>query len=150
MNLRIFVAVLSIVLLSCTWCFADEDLANERIPKQGLEKGKAAYLANCAACHQPKGTGMPGAFPPLAASDFLSPPYKKAIEIVLKGQSGPLVVNGKEYNNVMPAMSHLSDEDLANIFTYVVNSWSNPGGKVTADFVASIRKEAGLEDSCQG
>ena len=49
---------------------ADSDAtANERVPAQGLDKGKAVFLANCAACHQPDGKGLPGEFPPLAKSD---------------------------------------------------------------------------------
>ncbi|MCC6714194.1 MAG: c-type cytochrome, partial [Gammaproteobacteria bacterium] len=85
---------------------AEDAAVNERLPKQGLDAGKAAFLANCAACHQPEGAGLPGAFPPLAGSDFLqknSP--EKIAEFVLKGYSGKLVVNNVEYNNVMPAMS---------------------------------------------
>lgn len=117
-----------------------DDVTNERPPKGDLEAGKAAYLANCAACHQPDGKGMTGAFPPLAKSDFLkAPDYKDAINAVLHGKSGKLVVNGQEYSGVMPAMSHIEDTDIANILTYVVSSWDNPGGTVTAAQVAAAR-----------
>jgi nitrite reductase (NO-forming)/hydroxylamine reductase len=89
---------------------AAEDVVNERLPKQGNQAGEAAYLANCAACHQPTGVGLPGAFPPLAGSDFLKKNDKtKVLSSILQGITGKLVVNGVEYNNVMPAMSHLAD-----------------------------------------
>jgi len=117
-----------------------DDLVNERVPKQGLDVGKAAYLANCAACHQPEGQGLTGAFPPLAGADWLAEqPVSRAIEVILKGLSGPLTVNGKDYNGVMPAMSHLSDADVASILEYVYASWGNSSQAVSAADVAAIR-----------
>ncbi|MCG3200173.1 MAG: hypothetical protein NFCOHLIN_00015 [Gammaproteobacteria bacterium] len=131
---------------------AEDAAVNERLPKQGLDAGKAAYLANCAACHQPEGTGLAGAFPPLAGSDFLQKNTpEKIAEFVLKGFSGKLVVNGVEYNNVMPAMSHLSDDDIAGIITYVFNSWGNPGGEIAGEKVAELRTGLGVStDPAQG
>ncbi len=125
-----------------------ERAANERIELSGMEKGKAVYLANCAACHQPDGKGLAGAFPPLAGSDFLKMPYDSAVEVVIGGRQGELVVNGAKYNNVMPAMSQLSDDDVAHALTYVVNSWGNPGGEVTKEQVAKIR--GNRTDAAQG
>lgn len=146
-------AVLSAFLLGvgASACYAD-DLTNERIPKQGLDIGKAAYLANCAACHQPTGAGLAGAFPPLAKSDFLAERgIAGVVEAILKGVSGKLVVNGVEYNNVMPAMSHLSDADVAAITTYVFNSWDNPGGSVDESEVAAQRGALAVStDPAQG
>ncbi len=63
--------VLSIGLGVIGAVVATGDVSNERPPKDKLEAGQAAYLANCAACHQPDGKGLAGAFPPLAGSDFL-------------------------------------------------------------------------------
>ncbi len=131
--------------------FAEDDTANERLPKQGIEAGKASYLANCAACHQPDGKGLSGAFPPLADSDFLKPPYTEAIKVIIEGRSGPITVNGQTFNNVMPGMSHLSDEDIAQILTFVVNSWKNPGGNVAPLQVKEARgTEIAKTDPSQG
>ncbi len=129
-----------------------DDLVNERVPKQGLDVGKAAYLANCAACHQPDGKGLPGAFPPLAKSDWLKDrPAGEVIASVLKGISGEMTVNGVTYNNVMPAMSHLSDADVASILSYVFASWDNAGSEVTAAQVAEQRKALAVSsDPAQG
>src|SRR5690606_11815064 len=102
--------------------------------------GKQAYEANCAACHQPDGKGLAGAFPPLAASDWLKGKTPAQIATtVLEGLQGEIVVNGVTYNSLMPAQSHLSDADIANITTYVLNSWGNPGGSITAAEVAKQR-----------
>ena len=50
----------------------------------------------------------------------------------------PIEVNGQSYNGVMPAM-RLSDEDIANVLTYALNSWGNDGGSVKAEDVAAQR-----------
>lgn len=130
------------VSLALLWgaASAQDGVVNERIPKQGLDAGKAAFLANCAACHQPEGTGLTGAFPPLADSDYLENTGKEQIiKIVLEGLSGPIKVNGKDYNTVMAPLGHLSDSDIADILTYVYASWDNPGTRVTAADVAAQR-----------
>ena len=129
-----------------------DDVVNERLPKQGNQAGEAAFLANCAACHQPTGLGLPGAFPPLAGSDFLKNTDKTTVlSSVLQGISGKLVVNGVEYNNVMPAMSHLADADIANIVSYVYASWGNNGTVIKTDEVTAARKTLAVStDPAQG
>ena len=126
--------------LLCGAAAAQDGVVNERLPKQGLDVGKAAYLANCAACHQPEGTGLTGAFPPLADSDFLEQqPKERIIRIVLEGLTGPVTVNGKPYDTVMAPLGHLPDADIANILTFVYASWDNPGTQVSAAEVAAQR-----------
>ncbi|MGR7921787.1 copper-containing nitrite reductase [Zobellella denitrificans] len=102
--------------------------------------GKRAYEANCQACHQGSGEGIPGAFPPVAASDFLNEDPTRAIDVVLHGLKGPIKVNGQAFDSIMPAM-RLSDEDVANVLTYVLNSWNNKGGEITPEQVAKRREE---------
>lgn len=104
-----------------------------------IKAGGALFAGTCSVCHQSDGKGMPGVFPPLAKSDFLSADVHRAINVVLHGLSGKVTVNGQEYNSVMPPMNQLNDDEVANILTFVVNSWGNPGGKVTADEVKKAR-----------
>ena len=59
------------------------------------------------------------------------------------GLTGKITVNGTEYNSVMPPMSQLTDDEVANITTYVLNSWGNPGGRVTKDEVTKARAAVG-------
>jgi len=94
-------------------------------------------------CHQPNGAGLPGVFPPLAKSDYLAADTKRAIDVVLNGLSGKVTVNGSEYNSVMPPMTQLNDDAVANILTYVHNSWGNDGKQVSAEEVAKVRKAGG-------
>ena len=129
------------IALALSGAATADDVSNERVPKQGLDVGKAAYLANCAACHQPEGVGMAGAFPPLAGSDFLKNNDKqKVLASILKGITGEITVNGQKFNGVMPAMSHLTDADVANIVTFIYASWGNPGGAIGHKDVAAARK----------
>jgi nitrite reductase (NO-forming)/hydroxylamine reductase len=109
------------------------------------DTGADLFAANCAACHQADGKGLPGAFPPLAKSDYITEDPWRLVEATVSGLSGPLTVNGAEYNNVMPAMNYLSDEELSAIVTYVLNSWGNPGGQFSAEQIGRYRKDAGLE-----
>lgn len=114
--------------------------------------GQAVYQQNCAACHQADGAGLAGAFPPLAGSDWIK--GKTPAEIassVLTGIQGEMVVNGVTYNNIMPAQSHLSDADIAAAVTYVLNTWGNPGGTISADEVKAERAALAVsEDPAQG
>jgi nitrite reductase (NO-forming)/hydroxylamine reductase len=115
-----------------------------------MEQGKAVYLANCAACHQPDGKGLKGAFPPLAGSDYLQGDRKQVMAAALFGLSGPITVNGEDYNGVMPSLGHLSDADLAAALTFVWGSWGNSGAAVSVEEVAALRAELGQEDRAAG
>jgi nitrite reductase (NO-forming) len=101
--------------------------------------GERVYQQNCAACHQSAGTGIPGAFPPLAGSDFLLSDPQRAISILLNGLSDPITVNGQDYKGVMPAVQ-LSDEKIANVLSYILNSWNNNGGEITPQQVGAKRE----------
>lgn len=116
--------------------------APEQIPAKTLEQrlagGKRIFETSCFACHQSNGQGLPGAFPPLANSDFLNKNKEKAISAVIHGLEGPVKVNGKEFNSVMPAQV-LSDEDAANVLTYVYSMWGNSKKVVTPAEVKAVR-----------
>lgn len=103
--------------------------------------GQALFAGTCSVCHQANGAGLPGVFPPLAKSDYLNADTKRAISAVLHGLNGKVKVNGVEYNSSMPPMNQLNDDEVANILTYVLNSWGNKGGRVTTDEVAKVRAE---------
>jgi len=109
-----------------------------RTPAEQIAFGRNVFGQNCAACHQPDGRGLPGAFPPLAGSDYLNADVNRAIGIVVGGKTGPITVNGQTYNSVMPAL-HLSDDDVANVLTYVYSQWGNRGHVVSRGQVARIR-----------
>lgn len=105
-----------------------------------MEFGKATYMQSCFACHQGEGQGIAEAFPPLAKSDYLNADVERAIDIVLHGLTGEITVNGKKYNSVMTAQT-LSDEEVANVLTYVYNSWGNSKKDVTPEMVKNVRNK---------
>lgn len=100
--------------------------------------GKSVFTTTCQACHQANGEGIAGVFPPLAKSDFLNNNKDAAIHAVVKGLSGPITVNGKNYNGVMPPQT-LTDEQIAAVLTYVYSSWGNSGKTVTKEEVSKVR-----------
>ena len=107
-----------------------------------IEQGKQVYLQTCFVCHQPNGLGLPDQIPPLAKSDYLMADKERSIRGVLFGQSGVMTVNGKKYDGIMIPLNYLTDEQVANVLTYVRNSWGNSGEAVTVQEVSRIRKEA--------
>ena len=107
-----------------------------------MTSGRRVYQTMCQTCHGVEGRGLPGAFPPVANSDWIAENQDRLIEVVINGLSGPIVVNGQQYNGVMPPMPYLSDVDVANVLTFVLNSWDNPGGEVQPAEVAQFRAGA--------
>lgn len=104
-----------------------------------MARGEAVYYANCVACHLPGGTGLEGAFPPLAGSDYLAGDPGRVIATILYGNEGPITVNGVQYNGVMPGFAYLSDDEVAAVVTYIFQSWGNELPGVGAEDVAAVR-----------
>ena len=105
--------------------------------EERISFGRETYMQVCQACHMSDGSGVEGAFPPLAESDYLEN-VDNAISAVVHGLEGEIVVNGETYNGVMPRQN-LNNEEVANVMTFVLNSFGNDGGEVTPDDVESIR-----------
>lgn len=105
--------------------------------------GKALFTGTCSVCHQATGTGLPGVFPPLAKSSYIGKDPHRVAHIVLKGLTGKITVNDREYNSVMPPMNQLNDDEVANIVTFVMNSWGNAGGSISAADVKKLRAQPG-------
>ncbi|MEP7157323.1 MAG: copper-containing nitrite reductase [Betaproteobacteria bacterium] len=109
--------------------------------QEQIDAGKVLFTGTCSVCHQANGEGLPNVFPPLAKSDYIGQDVKRTIGVVLHGLTGKVMVNGKEYNSVMPPMNQLNDDEVANILSYVLNSWGNPGGRIAADEVKKVRAQ---------
>ena len=134
--------VLAAVLMAFA---ATSDAAPLRAPDAlRMRNGHGLFDDNCAACHQARGEGIPGAFPNLAKSDFLQACPACAIDFVVNGHTGRVIVNGKPYDGSMPPIgTGLTDQDIADIVTYVLNSWGNHGPTVTGAEVAGVRRSGG-------
>jgi cytochrome c oxidase cbb3-type subunit 2 len=114
-----------------------------------ISSGKEIYMKAapggglCFTCHQPNGQGLAGQFPPLAGSDWVMGDKEKLIKISLYGLMGPIQVNGVDYNGVMvpPGIppGSLTDQQVADVLTYIRNDWGNSATAVTPNEVASVR-----------
>jgi mono/diheme cytochrome c family protein len=118
-------------------------------PKSGaaamLAQGKRTYDMICGVCHGPDGMGKPNQAPPLAGSEWVNTKgFERLAHIPLTGLNGPLQVEGKDWNlSMAPMGAALSDADLADVLTYIRESWGNKAGPVTADDVKSVRAAIG-------
>ena len=106
----------------------------------GATANGAELFTRCAACHQASGLGVPGAYPPLAGSEWLLNNPEVPIRIVLHGLQGPMTVKNTAFNNAMnPFADQLSDAEIAAVITYERSSWGNSASKITAEQVAAVR-----------
>jgi len=114
-----------------------------------IDSGKEIYMkaapggGMCFACHQQNGEGLAGQFPPLAESDWVLGNKERLIKISMYGLMGEIEVNGVKYNNVMspPGIppGSLTNEQIANVLTYIRNDWGNSASAVSAEEVATVR-----------
>jgi mono/diheme cytochrome c family protein len=100
-------------------------------------RGEQIYKAKCIVCHQPDGKGLPGAFPPLAGSDYLLADKVRAVAQVLNGSNTELIVNKMKYTAPMPPQVD-SKEDAVAIINYVLNNFGNKAGEVTLEEVKDV------------
>ena len=108
---------------------------------ESIKRGKEVYVNNCMSCHLEKGDGVKDLYPPLAKADYFTKDPKKAIGIILNGQSEEITVNGKKYSTAMPAQSYLSDQQIADVINYASNSWGNKSKtEIKPDMVKAERK----------
>jgi len=106
------------------------------------EAGKKVYDQYCVVCHQVDGSGVPNAFPPLNQTEYVTGDTNRLIGIVLNGLNGEIEVKGVTYNGVMVAHNFLSDQEVADVLTYVRSSFGNDAPAVTAEQVAQVRAQA--------
>ncbi|MBT3873121.1 MAG: cytochrome c, partial [Flavobacteriaceae bacterium] len=112
----------------------------EKSLAEKIASGKSLYNKTCFACHQANGEGIPNAFPPLANSDYLNADVKRAISIIVNGKSGEIEVNGKTYNSVMTKQT-LTDTEVADVLTYVYNTWGNNKTNVKVSTVQEVKSQ---------
>jgi mono/diheme cytochrome c family protein len=133
--------VLSVCLLFTTAIFAQvkHPTAHPTGLKASVTAGKLVYTRICLSCHQADGGGVQNMNPPLVKTTFVLGNKKKLISIVLNGYSENVEINGDTYTNVMASHSYLKDKEIADVLTYVRNSFGNKASAVTALEVKKIR-----------
>jgi len=102
-----------------------------------MARGEQIYKEKCIVCHQADGKGLPGAFPPLAKSDYLLADKIRAVAQTLNGSNEPMTVNGQVYHAPMVPQVN-TKEDAVAVINYVLNNFGNDGGYVTLEEVKDI------------
>lgn len=125
---------------------SNEDIEVKKVPVAAssfdelFKKGEKLYQANCQACHQASGKGIPGAFPPLEKSEWVTGSKEQLVAIILYGLQGEVTVNNEKYNSSMPGqMGNLTDEDVAAVSTYIRNSFGNEADLVATEVVQQVK-----------
>jgi len=121
-----------LILFEGTWLFQNKPL------EQSIADGEEIYQDFCLQCHLDTGKGVSGVFPPLVESDYLMNNIDLSIRGVKYGLSGPIVVNGEEYDGVMQNQG-LDNEEIADVMNYILNSWGNKSTDlITEERVSNI------------
>jgi len=103
-----------------------------RDPKfqQYFAQGQTLYEKHCSNCHQKNGQGLGRIYPPLASSDFFEKNLNASLCVMKYGTQGEIVVNGKSFNKPMPGVPSLTELEIAEIATYIGNSWNHQMGLI--------------------
>ncbi len=104
-----------------------------------LTNGKLLYKKHCLVCHQLDGGGVMGLNPPLIKTDYVLGDPKRLINILLKGLNEDIEIDGETYANPMPALGHLSDQEVADVLSFVRNSFGNEASVITSAQVKAVR-----------
>lgn len=132
----------SLLLTSRPLLFAQEAAASAA---DSMSRGQTVYMQVCFACHQPTGQGLPNMFPPLAGSDWVTAKRPgRMIRMVLHGFTGPFRLNGAAFKSPAPLMpaqgAALNDQQIADVLTFVRNSFGNAASAVTPEEVKAVRE----------
>lgn len=106
--------------------------------KQYHVQGEKLYLKHCSNCHQTDGSGLGRVYPPLDTSDYMENNFEDVICLIRHGKSGELIVNGQQFNQPMYGVPTLSPLEIAEIATYIYNTWSHERGIVEVTEVSKI------------
>ena len=133
--MRLFVGIIGLfIIYEGTWLYQKKPL------EQSIADGKEIYNDFCVQCHLDNGEGVSGVFPPLARSDYLLSNVEMSIRGLKYGLSGPIVVNGEEYNGVMQNQG-LDNLEIADVMNFILNNWGNESKEIiTENQVANINE----------
>jgi mono/diheme cytochrome c family protein len=107
-----------------------------------MQRGNEVYTQVCAACHQKNGGGVRGLNPPLIKTEYVLGDKTRLINIILKGLNQPIEIDDEEYTNAMPPQPQLTDQQIADVLTFVRNSFSNKASAVTPAEVKAVRAKS--------
>jgi mono/diheme cytochrome c family protein len=107
--------------------------------KASITRGQTVYTKYCLTCHQVDGSGVPNMNPPLIKTKWTLGSKTVLIQQVLKGSSGKVEIDGDTFSNTMPPLKTLTDQQIADVLTYVRNSFGNKASAVGIAEVKAVR-----------
>ena len=135
----------SFTLFACGGKQSANEQTLDRLSQKELQlytNGRQLYARYCQNCHMEDGQGLGQLIPPLAKSDYLLSDLDRAARLIKYGQKGPIVVNGKSYNQPMPANPRMTNQEIQMLLTYVGNAWGNQSTPpTTAAIKAALEAE---------
>ena len=137
----LFAFCFSLTAISCSQNPGSPDTSSAKF-KQYFVQGEKLYAKYCSNCHQSDGSGLGRVYPPLNKSDFMEQNFDEVVCLIRYGIEGELVVNGIQFNQPMKGLPALSDLEIAEIATYVYNSWDHQKG------IADVREVSHILDAC--
>jgi cytochrome c551 len=145
LNFSLSVLLLGILIVSCDAGPASKSEAYRKLDNnskirfnQYMLEGQKLYTLNCSNCHQVDGSGLGKLIPPLASADYLKNNLVESVCGIKNGLKGEIIVNGVSYNQPMPANPNLKNLDIAQIMTYVGNSWGNELGLIETEKIVKM------------
>lgn len=125
------------VLLISTFCYII--VFAQTVSKEQMQRGKTVFETYCLTCHQEDGTGVPKLNPPLIKTSYVTGDKRKIITWVLSGTTEKIEIDGEYYSNNMPPQNYLKDQEIADVLTYIRNSFGNKSSAISAADVKAIR-----------
>lgn len=132
-------ASLLIVIVLCS-CSNSKNAESVKF-QQYYVQGEQLYTKHCSNCHQSTGTGLGLVYPPLAQSDFMKNNFEQVLCLMKYGIKGEIIVNGKKYVQPMPGVQSLTDLEIAEIATYIYNSWEHEHGLIDVTETSRIMRQ---------
>jgi len=129
------------LLITAIWFSISAQSKSKAQGETALSRGKIVYEQICLACHQADGSGVPSLNPPLIKTKWVLGERKELIRIVVKGMDEEIEIDGESYHNVMPPLDYLTDQQIADVLTYVRTNFTNKASAVTTAEVKSLRSK---------
>jgi mono/diheme cytochrome c family protein len=147
MNVGLFISTLIFIFVNMpALSVAQPDRAGNHCAVQkspfriSMDSGKVVYSNQCLSCHQANGMGITGINPQLSGK-LVTGDKTKLISIIVNGQNTHEEINGKIFQNTMPANPEIKDQEIADVLTFIRNSFGNKASSVKVSEVKSARKK---------
>ena len=131
--------LLLLIVIGSSFIYCKNNNPGKNSTANTVINGKIVYDKYCLACHQADGSGVPGLYPPIKNTEWVTGDKETLVKIILEGMKDEIEVNGIIYSNEMPAQNYLTDREIADVLTYIRSNFENKADSVSAAFVKSLR-----------